>query len=130
MARYLGIDYGTKKIGIALSDEGGRIAFPKVVIENNWDTVAQYLSELVEKERVCTIVVGLPLGLDGTETAMTAKARAFALKLKNEFHPPVVFEKEVLSTKAVRPNTTTKEMIDASSAALILQGYLDKVNVV
>lgn len=127
MARVLGIDYGTKKIGFAFSDQEGRIAFPKSVQPNVWSYVSAYVSDLILKDDVSEIVLGLPVGLDGEETELSAQVRKFADKLKEEFALPIYFENEVYSTAQARTlEGSAEEKIDAASAALILQTFLDR----
>ena len=130
MARYLGIDYGTKRIGISLSDEGGKIAFPRDVVSSEWKTFFPFIANLIRKEHARGVVVGLARGLGGEETKMTKEIRSFAQKLERELSVSVHLEDEVLSTKAVLRGPTKKEKIDASSAALILQSYLDRKNMI
>ncbi len=125
--RYAGIDYGKKRIGVALSDPEGRIAFPRKMIFNGgtgrvWDQ----LKEFFENEDVATIVVGLPIGLGGKDTDQTAEVRVFAERLKKVTTLPIVFENEMFTTKLVRQAGVQKEHVDESCAALILQSYLDK----
>ncbi|MBI2038716.1 MAG: Holliday junction resolvase RuvX [Candidatus Niyogibacteria bacterium] len=126
--RILGIDYGTKKLGFALSDEGLAIAFPKIVLPNDWPELKKFIGRFVADEGVSEIVIGLPVGLDGKETELSAEVRAFAQNLEKEFGLPVHFENEAYSSAAVR--TATGEMqpknIDAASAAVILQSFLDR----
>lgn len=127
MARILGIDYGTKKIGFAFSDEEGRIAFPKTVQPNVWKYVSDYIRELILKEGVSEIVIGLPIGLDGKETELSREVRAFAEKLKESFKLPIHLENEVYSSAQVKTAEAAPDhKIDASSAALILQTFLDR----
>ena len=129
MRKYLGIDYGVKRIGVAVGDEERKIAFPKGIILNQ--TIAQTIKELkslVRKEEIDAIVVGLPMSLQGRETDQTKSVRDFAQSLKKEIKLPVLFENEMLTTKIARLGGTKKEHIDKASAALILQSYLDKTH--
>lgn len=130
MARYLGLDYGTKRIGIALSDDGEKIAFPRDVVSSEWKTFFAFVINLVKVEHVRGIVVGLAKGFNGKETEMTKEIYRFAQKLERELALPVYLQNEVLSTKAVLRGPTKKEKIDAASAALILQSYLDRKNMI
>ncbi|MEK7599329.1 MAG: Holliday junction resolvase RuvX [Patescibacteria group bacterium] len=127
MPRVLGIDYGTKKIGFALSDEESRIAFPKTVQPNVWLYVRAYISDLILKENISEIVIGLPVGLDGGETELSGEVRGFVEKLKKEFALPIHLENEVYSTAQARTmQGAAEDKIDAASAALILQTFLDR----
>ncbi len=125
--RYLGIDFGQKRIGVALSDVGGRIAFPKKVIFNRGnDYVAQQLRTIVEEESVEKIIVGLPLSLDGKETQESGLIRQFTEFFKVQISIPIEFENEMLTTHMVQKMGVTKEHTDEAAAALILQSHLDK----
>ncbi|MDP3770522.1 MAG: Holliday junction resolvase RuvX [bacterium] len=125
--RYIGIDYGSKRIGIAVSDDQGTIAFPKTTILNRgMRPVLIELRFLVEKEHIEYIVVGLPLSTDGTETKQTKIVRLFADAVEDDIPLPVDFENEMLTSRLVEREGVSKEHIDESSAAVILQSYLDK----
>src|SRR3989338_949514 len=127
MSRILGIDYGTKKIGFAFSDEAEKIAFPKTVQPNVWKYVEEFVREAVLNQGVSGIVVGLPVGLDGKETELSREVRQFMAKLEEIFKLPIHLENEVYSSAEVRTSGGAPEhKIDASSAALILQTYLDR----
>ncbi len=128
--RYLGIDYGKKRIGVAVSDPGGRIAFPKKMIANRGsEKVLRELKRLIEEEEAGRIIVGLPVGLDGKETDQTREVRAFADALKKEITLPVEFENEMLTTRMVEKAGVPREHTDEAAAAVILQAYLDKRNI-
>lgn len=125
--RYLGIDYGDKRIGVALSDAEGTIAFPRETIENRGDSaVLSFLKDIIKKEGVDALIVGLPLGQDRKETEQTKKVQAFIGLLHREIMLPVDSEDELLTTSIARGEGIEKEHVDASAAALILQTYLDK----
>lgn len=121
--KYLGIDFGTKWIGIAVSDKEGVLAFPHAVIENN-EKFFERLEEIIKKEGAKKIVVGVPKALSGKETAMTILVKNFIKELKQKGFI-VVEEDEVFSTKTAKENAR-KDMRDASAAALVLQQYLDR----
>jgi putative Holliday junction resolvase len=123
----LGIDYGRKKIGLALS--GGKLAEPYKVLRVKFiGEGAKKVSKIVEDKNIEKIVVGISEGKTGQE------ARAFGDKVGYLSKRPVVFQDETLSTadaqrlsiKAGIKRKKRKEMEDAYSAALILQFYLDK----
>lgn len=125
--RYMGIDYGSRRIGIAVSDSGGRIAFPKKVIfsRGNHETLER-LKPFLEEEKISKIIVGLPVGLDGKETEQTRTVREFAEILRKEIMLPIEFENEMLTTHMVKQAGVEKEHTDEAAAAVILQSYLDK----
>ena len=129
MPRALGIDYGAKKIGIALSDESKKLAFPKTVHPNSWEYFSNFLRNFIVKEDVDEIVVGLPTMLDGGDSDLTPEAKEFAEKIKNLTRMPVYFENEAFTSSAVENQGAAPHgKSDASAAALILQSFLDRRN--
>lgn len=128
--RYLGIDYGDARIGIAISDEEGSFAFPREVISSEWQVASKKIKELIAEENIKTIIVGLPQNFKGDDTQQTKKVREFAERLKKELGVEVVFENEVLTSRQIeKTGASTKAMIDASSAALILQQHLNRTRI-
>lgn len=123
--RYLGIDYGEKRVGIALSDEAEGFAFPFAVLKNDRNLSAAF-KNIVEKEKVAAFVVGLPFNFKGEKTKMSKKIEDFSSQLKETFHIPVFFENEVLTTKVARQIQGETASLDASSAALILESFLQR----
>lgn len=132
--RYLGIDVGRARIGVALADEVLRTARPLRAVERRGDVPdLAVLGAIASEFEVSTAVVGLPLNMDGTEGASADFARRFAAKLGEALHVPVVLQDERLSTfeaesrlrerglssKEIRP------LVDAEAAAVILQSWLD-----
>ncbi len=127
--RYLGIDYGRKRMGLAISDEEGKIAFPRMQFTiYNLPHTTKILLDIIKKEGVEKIVVGVPVTFGGKESAQTVEARAFGEKLQKAIQLPVEFENELLTTKMAVRGGVAKSKVDASSAAIILQSYLDKAN--
>lgn len=125
--RMLGIDYGTKKIGFAMSDEDGRVAFPRSVLKNDGGAVAAIL-QMFRKEKIDGIVLGESLNFKGEANAVMEKILAFKALLEKETGVPVYFESEFLSSKQARNIHDSGELNDASAAAIILQSWLDKTN--
>jgi putative Holliday junction resolvase len=135
--KYLGIDYGTKRIGIAVSDEAGQIAFPKFVWVND-KKVLTSIKSLVSEESIGAIVFGDSVDANGKENALNAGVKDFAEQVKKETHLPIFFEKEFWSSyeahgrqgkesKNARMQSVAKtEGVDAKAAAVILQRYLDR----
>lgn len=127
--KYLGIDYGDTRIGIAISDAEGRIAFPKKIIYHRGEEwVLTQLKELIKEHNISRLVMGLPLSTQGEETEQSAKARAFADFLGKETALVIEFENELLTTHMVEQMGVTREHVDEAAAALILQSYLDRHN--
>jgi len=127
--RYLGIDYGLRRIGFAIADEDVRVAVPRGAVLRTDD--AQAIGELLSlarKERIEKIIVGLPMGLDGRETEISSSVRVFGDELGVESGLPVEFENEALTTRMAAASGASGEHKDQSAAAIILQSYLDKEN--
>ena len=127
MDRILGIDFGTKRIGLAISDESSQFAFPNGVLEHD-KKVLKVIQEICVRDHVGTVLMGVPIGFSGQETDMTAKARDFGKRLE-ELGIAVVYVNEVLSTKEAYRGPTAKESIDAAAAAVVLQSFLDRKGV-
>ena len=131
MQKLLGIDYGTKKVGIALSDDEQAFAFPHSVIENN-SALTTYIHTLAEREGVRGIVMGKSLDYHGEENPVMEDIRRSAKKIQAVTGLPIFFEPEVLTTAEAKrhapdnAHSERKSMVDASAAALILQSYLDR----
>lgn len=127
--RYLGIDFGRARIGIAISDPDGRIAFPKKVLLNNGNArLADELKSIIAEDQISHCIVGLPLGASGEETEESKEVRKFAAWFRGIADLPVEFENEVFTTRMAEHPGVAKSQKDASSAAIILQSYLDKHN--
>ncbi len=125
--KYFGIDYGEKRVGLAVSDEEGVFAFPREIIRNQGTkNLLRALVVFIAREHAKAVVVGLPLGADNQDTAQTKVVRAFAEELRKMISIPIFFQNEILSTRIAR-ESSRKEYIDDSSAALILQSYLDRL---
>ena len=125
--RYLGIDYGKKRIGLALSDEEGRLAFPhKTITNSDTSSVAKEVGKIAKKEGVSKIIIGLPITFGGKESEQTKKVKEFGAGLEKLLQLPVEYGNEVLSTKMAERSGSSKKNIDTASAAIILQSYLDK----
>lgn len=123
MAVLMGIDYGTKRIGIALSDQEGTMAFPLEVLAYE-RAVVNNIKRVVQERGVKKIIIGLPFALDGKPTDATAGAWEFAKTLNRELGIPVDFADEIYTSQQAARIQGKKESIDASSAALILDQYL------
>ena len=135
-ARLLGLDVGTKTIGMALSDTRRVIASPLDTIRRTrFRDDAQRIVHEVEKHGVGGVVVGLPLGLDGKPNSRVQGVRQFAQNLLAVVDLPLAFWDERLSTAAVErgmiegdlSRRRRAEIIDRAAAAYILQGLLDRI---
>ncbi len=135
--RLLGLDLGTKTIGLALSDVERRIATPLEVVRRlKFTADAARLIEIAEKQGVGALVVGLPLNMDGSEGPRAQATRAFVRNLAKLTPLPCLFWDERLSTAAVTrclieqdiSRAKRAETVDKLAAAYILQGALDRLN--
>ncbi|MFA5095487.1 MAG: Holliday junction resolvase RuvX [Candidatus Paceibacterota bacterium] len=142
--RFLGIDYGTKRIGLATSDEEGVLAFPKEIIINDLNGFKR-LDEIIKGENIKEIVIGESVDFSGKLNILSARIEIFIKELEDKFKLPIYKQKEFLTSVEARRSKDNKEnlnksqthsklkqiksgRIDASAAALILQRYLDKIN--
>jgi methionine--tRNA ligase beta chain len=122
--KYIGIDYGSKRVGLALSDIDGRVAFPKEVIENNNELLSKVL-DYVKLEKVETVILGESKNYKGEDNKISSEIEKFK-KLLEENKIKVVLEPEFMTSVQVENNFGKNEMLDASSASIILQSFLDK----
>lgn len=123
--RLLGIDYGSKKVGIALSDDRGMMAFPKAVIPNN-NFLMTEVKALISGHGVDTVVIGESQDYKMKDNPIMEKIRAFADELKRDVDVEVVFEPELLSSHQATHFQGKHAMIDASAASIILQSFIDR----
>ena len=126
--RYLGIDYGTKRVGIAVSDESGTLAFPYAILENGKSLIGE-IKAICIKEQITNIVIGESVDYKGQPNLVMEEIKRFVAELHEAVAIPVVQEREFLSTRQARFFQTDKKHVDDSAAAIILQSYLDKKNV-
>lgn len=137
--RLIGIDYGKARIGLAMSDDLGMFAHPLETIHcKATPDPEKRIAEIVRERAVTTIVVGLPLRMDGTEGTAVALVRAFIERLRKELSPgiEIVTLDERLSTVAARQNLhasgrnirKSRPFIDQVAACVILQDYIDSLS--
>jgi len=133
MSKLIGIDVGTKRVGIALSDDGGHLAFPYKVLPQNKE-LAKKIKNICVSEGVDTVIIGESLNFNQRENPIMSLVRALKSRLE-ESGLSVYLEPEVLTTQeARRPpakqkknrKPTKREIVDARAAALILQSYINK----
>jgi putative Holliday junction resolvase len=138
-ARLIGIDLGTKTIGLALSDVERRIASPlETIRRTKFQADAAALLALAAKFGVEALVIGLPLNMDGSEGPRAQSTQAFVRNLGKLTALPIVYWDERLSTAAVtrtllesdRSRARRAELVDKMAAAYILQGLLDRLSAV
>ncbi len=121
--RLLGIDYGTKRVGVALTDERGAMAFPHDTFQND-DTLVPQLAALVQEKEVGAIVIGLSHTLGGIPNAVQKEIDTLVATLRETLGILVHLEPEQFTTQAALRLQGRTEKTDASAAALILDGYL------
>jgi len=132
--RILAVDPGSSRIGLALSDEDGRIALPlRTVHRSGLDQAVRDVVEEATAAGVERIIVGLPLSMDGTEGSAARRARAFAAHIEALARVPVVMWDERLTTVAAERSLDEagvrgprrRAIIDQAAAMILLQSYLD-----
>lgn len=131
--KYLAIDYGLKRTGVAVSDPGGRMAFPReAILMRGKDAFFAELLGLAGSEGVEAFVVGLPLYLNGDESETTRMIRNMAARLKRRSPFPVYFMPEALSSwdaearlrEAGKHGKEVRKKLDSSAAVAILESFL------
>ncbi|MGM7721022.1 Holliday junction resolvase RuvX [uncultured Metabacillus sp.] len=137
--KILGLDLGSKTLGVAVSDELGWTAQGIETIkinEESRDYNMSRLSEIMEEHRVEKIVLGMPKNMNGTIGPRAEASQRFAEILKKKFNVPVILWDERLTTMAAErmlisadvSRKKRKQVIDKMAAVMILQGYLDSLN--
>jgi putative holliday junction resolvase len=124
--RYLGIDYGDKRVGVAISDESRQLAFPYKVIENAGKDLVEKVLEIIQKEEIHKVVVGESLDFHGQPNAVMKNIEKFVEELKTKTEAEIFYEPEFLTSHQAQKIQGKNEMHDASAAAIILQSFLDR----
>ena len=134
--RLMGLDLGSKTIGIAISDVTRQIATPiETIRRSKFSADAAQLLALAARENAAAIILGMPMNMDGSEGARAQSTRAFVRNLAKLSPLPVILWDERLSTAAVermlieadRSRARRREIVDKLAAAYILQGALDRL---
>ena len=131
--RYLAIDHGNKRTGLAICDAGEVIVSPLGVLQGRKDVMNQ-IAQVIENEEVEAVVLGLPLNMDGSEGAQAKLVRAFAERLRQQVDVPVHLHDERLSSFGARQKLASMELskgkkrglVDAVAAAEILESFLEQ----
>ncbi len=136
--KYLGLDLGSRTLGIAVSDITGLIATSYTVIRHNeeYDRLLDEVGKIIKEENISRIVLGFPKNMNNTIGPKGELSLAFKEKLEKRFNIPVFLQDERLTTKEaetmlIKNNTRRdkrKKVIDKLAATIILQSYLDKEN--
>ena len=133
--RVLGVDFGLKRVGLAVCDPAGILASPLPALQRTTrDAMFAELTALVAAEKVEAVVVGLPLALDGSDTETTRQARNFAQSLQRRLTIPVHLEDERLTSAAAEEELKEaglcarkrKQALDSQAAVQILRTWLDQ----
>ncbi len=122
--KYLGIDFGEKRVGIAVSDEDGKIAFPTAVLANDKELLKNIV-DLCMKNAVETVVMGESRDYQGQINDIMWKINGFKKQLET-IGFKVIFEPEFMTSIQASQITGENKMLDASAAAIILQSYLNR----
>lgn len=137
--KLLGIDYGKKKIGLAIGDSDSKIAVPFGIVEyRDEKTAIEKIADIVSKEGIEVIIIGLPLSFDGRETNISGSVRVFEESLRQTTGLDIIFEQEQFTSHEARyredstfkmaknPIEMRGKKIDSHAAAIILENYLMK----
>ncbi|MBU1557638.1 Holliday junction resolvase RuvX [Patescibacteria group bacterium] len=140
--KYLGIDYGERNVGIAVSDEDGLLAFPKIVLDND-KNLFEKIKEIIKEEKIESVVVGESVNFSGEPNLIMKRIVPFREKLEKELRMKIHWQKELFTSaeadqiqgsplRNVRKGERKEKSVnlkknDASAAALILRSYLDKI---
>ncbi len=122
--KYLGIDFGSKRVGLAVSDEAGDFVYPLIVVEKTDDLVLK-ISEICKEKNIDEIVIGESKNFEMQENEIMKEVTPFVEKLKSELNLPVHLHPEFLSSMEAERLQGKNDMLDASAAAIILKSYLD-----
>lgn len=135
MARAIGVDLGSKRVGVAASDATRTIAGPVTVLERRGDRAQDHraLREIVEEYEADVVVVGLPIGLDGREGAAAKLIRSEVAEMEQALPVPVVLFDERFTTTTAHASMMERKMkadarrrvVDKVAAAVLLQHWLD-----
>ncbi len=123
--KYLGIDYGEKRIGIAVSDIEGKMAFPKVVLENSENLISDVLAKITEYGAEA-VVIGESKNYKGEDNKINPAIISFKKSLEKATPLKVYLEPEFMTSMQVEKLFGKNEMLDASAASIILQSFLEK----
>src|SRR6185369_14719726 len=123
--RLLGIDYGERRVGLALSDDKGMMAFPKAVFPNN-NFLMTDLRDFIKGHSVEKIIVGVSKSYAMKDNLIMDKIRPFVEELRRDTGLEVIYESELLTSHQAAHFQGKTDMIDAAAASIILQSYIDR----
>lgn len=129
--RLLGLDWGARRTGVAVSDETREFVFARdPIISNTLDDLIQKVCKIIITEKIGGVVIGLPLRMDGTDSETTAMVRIFAEKLSGRTDVPIMFIDETLSSATAQEQMgrvrvgDIKEKLDSNAARVILENAI------
>jgi putative Holliday junction resolvase len=128
--KLLGVDYGDKKVGLAMADLETKIATPYKILTND-KNLFEVIKDICQNENISKIVIGVPTGLQGIKSKQYEKVINFISKLKSEIKLPLEQQDENLTSlyaKNLLQETKGRKEDDAVAAMIILQSYLDEMN--
>jgi putative Holliday junction resolvase len=125
--KYLGIDFGSKRVGLSVSDFSKKIAFPLSVVLNS-ENLLDEIVEVCKKNNISLIVIGDSKDFSGKDNVIMDEVYKFKDALFQKLKIEIVLYPEFLTSFQASRVTGKNDMIDASASALILQSYLDKLN--
>lgn len=125
--KILGIDYGEKRIGIAITDDDRKMAFPKYVLQND-KRLSEKIDKICQTENIEEVVIGRSLDYKNQPNSIMSKIEELSEELKKKFNLKVYLEDEFLTTAEARRVQGYTESIDASAAAIILRSFIEKNN--
>ncbi|MFA6269619.1 MAG: Holliday junction resolvase RuvX [Candidatus Paceibacterota bacterium] len=124
--KYLGVDFGSKRVGLAVSDLNGQMAFPHSVVSNNKNLLLE-IKKIIEKENIDEIVLGESKNFAGEPNKIMKEIEEFKKSLEEELKLPIYFEPEFMTSKQAELIQGKNDMHDASAATIILQSYIDRL---
>ena len=123
--KLLGIDYGAKRVGIALSDDGGSIAFAKAVLSSGPELLGE-IGKLCDSEKVEGVVIGESKNFAQEENSIMKDVHKLKAKIEETTKLPVYFEPELMTSMEAQHIQGQNNMNDASAAAIILQSFINR----
>tara|TARA_B100000965_G_C19484484_1_gene710121 strand:+ start:495 stop:908 length:414 start_codon:yes stop_codon:yes gene_type:complete len=137
VSKVVAIDFGTKRIGLAISDSSKSIAFALETVSNN--NIFNFLDNLLKNEKVVTFVIGNPVNLQNIENSIVAEISFFKKKLKNRFpkidiveiderFTSVIAKQTIVNSGISKSKRRNKSLVDKISATIILQDFLEKLS--
>lgn len=123
--KFLAVDFGERRIGLATSDASGSLVTPRQTITRKSDAAAvAEIAEFARREEVEAVVLGLPHHADGTENELAPRVRSFGARLASELALPTTFADEHLTSREAASRFPRSVTLDAAAAAVLLEAYL------